>query len=108
MQQTPQDQEFPRGWFRPIRTTSVRPKEFGWIPIDVWIYIALPALWLFGVGYWTLAGYVVAILYSAAFVASRLEPFWFEITQQLLATALTRLVATRGRFGNPFRYLAPR
>lgn len=108
-QQSPHDdREFPKGWFRPLRITSVKPKEFGWIPVDVWLFIALPSLWLFGIGYWTLAAYVAGILYSAAWAASRLEPFWFQITQQILSTALTRLVATRGRFGNPFRYLAPR
>src|SRR3954467_11292626 len=104
MHQAPQD--FPRGWFHPLRITSVRPKEVGWIPVDVWLYIALPSLWLFGIGYWTLAAYLLGVLYSAAFVFSRLEPFWFEISQQLLATAMTRLISTRFRYGNPFRYLA--
>jgi hypothetical protein len=106
MQQAPQDR--PKGWWRPLRITAVKPKEFGYIPIDVWVYIALGPLWVFGIGYWTLSLYIFAVLYSAAFTASRLEPFWFAIFQQLMATALVRLVATRGRFGNPFRYLSPR
>jgi hypothetical protein len=106
MQQAPQ--ELPKDWFRPLRITSVKPKEVGYIPVDVWLYIALPALWVFGIGHWILAIYVASVLYAAALAASRMDPFWFDITQQLLSTALTRLVTTRGRFGNPFRYLAPR
>jgi hypothetical protein len=106
MQEAPQ--EFPRGWFRPLRITSVKPKLPGGIPVDVWLYIALPALWLFGIGYWVMAVYLFIILYSAALSATLMEPWWFEILQQLGSTSLTRLVATRGRFGNPFRYLAAR
>jgi hypothetical protein len=108
--ETPSDE--PPGWNRPLRLTLVKPHLVGGygllVPHELVIPILTAGLIPWGLGHWVLALCLCGVLWLLAAGLTFLEPYWLEIAKQIAGTALSRMVRTRGRFGNPFKYIAPR
>lgn len=102
--------EYPEGWIRPIRRTSVRPTKLPLgvpmelLALSVW---CAAELWLaLGAMPQAVAGFLAVFLPARAL--TRRDPWWLEILRQGSAAWLRRAVLTRGRSLRLSAYRAPR